>query len=187
MIMTEEEELSYVHTTPDTDDTLNPPLNQMEEIQISLNAISGEDGITTMRLFGEIGATKLHILVDSGSTLSFIQAATTKKLGCKVEPAKPLLVRVANGQRMVSSQKATGFKWTMQGHVFTYSFRLLDNEGCDLILGGDWLKACTPIELDYENMTFTVTYQGKRGKRVKIQALTSMVECKLIWDPLFIN
>ncbi|KAK6125713.1 hypothetical protein DH2020_040546 [Rehmannia glutinosa] len=178
MIMTEEEELSYLHTTLDITEAPVPAQPQMEEIQISLNAIAGEDGITTMRLYGESGEHKLHILIDSGSTLSFIQEATARRLGCHLEPAKPLLVRVANGQRMVSSYKATSFQWTMQGHLFTYSLRLLDNEGCDLILGGDWLKACTSIELDYENMTFTVT---SKGKRVKIQALTSMAECKLIY------
>ncbi|KAK6160382.1 hypothetical protein DH2020_003763 [Rehmannia glutinosa] len=177
MIMTEDEELTYLHTSQGSNDSLNPPLDQMEEIQMSLNAIAGEDGITTMRLFGESGEHKLHILIDSGSTLRFIQEATTRKLGCHLEPAKPILVKVANGQRMVSSQRAANFKWVMQGQTFTYSLRLLENEGCDLILGGDWLKSCTPIELDYDNMTFTVTL---KGKRVKIQAMTSMAECKLI-------
>ncbi|KAK6139155.1 hypothetical protein DH2020_027104 [Rehmannia glutinosa] len=177
MIMTEDEELTYLHTSQGSNDSLNPPLDQMEEIQMSLNAIAGEDGITTMRLFGESGEHKLHILIDSGSTLSFIQEATARKLGCHLEPAKPILVKVANGQRMVSSQRAANFKWVMQGQTFTYSLRLLENEGCDLILGGDWLKSCTPIELDYDNMTFTVTL---KGKRVKIQAMTSMAECKLI-------
>ncbi|KAK6153045.1 hypothetical protein DH2020_012684 [Rehmannia glutinosa] len=174
MIMTEEEELSYIQ------EALNPPLNQMDEIQMSLNAISGEDGLTTMRLYGECEGHKLHILIDSGSTLSFIQEATAKRLGCKLEPAKPLLVKVANGQRMVSSYKATGFQWTMQGQLFSYSLRLLANKGCDLILGGDWLKSCTPIELDYEKMTVTVTL---KGKRIKIQAMTSAAECKLISGP----
>ncbi|KAK6149080.1 hypothetical protein DH2020_016605 [Rehmannia glutinosa] len=155
MIMTEEEELSYSPTSPENQEDLNPPLQQMEEVQMTLNAISGEESITTMRLYGECGQHKLHILIDSGSTLSFIQEATARKLGCHLEPAKPLLVKVANGQRMVSAKKAHNFKWKMQGQEFTYSLRLLENEGCDLILGGDWLKSCTPIELDYDNMTFT--------------------------------
>ncbi|KAK6152008.1 hypothetical protein DH2020_014643 [Rehmannia glutinosa] len=159
---------------------INPPIQQMDEVQMTLHAISGEGGITTMRLYGECGPHKLHILIDSWSTLSFIQEASAKKLGCHLEPTKPLLVKVANGQKMLSSKKAHNFKWKMQGHEFTYSLRLLETEGCDLILGGDWLKSCTPIELDFDKMTFTVTLMGRR---VKIQALTSTVECKMISGP----
>ncbi|KAK6123755.1 hypothetical protein DH2020_042499 [Rehmannia glutinosa] len=100
-----------------------------------------------------------------------------KKLGCNLQAAKPLLVKVANGQRLISTQRAEGFTWDMQGNKFTYPLRLLKNEGCDLTLGGDWLKACTPIELDYDKITFTVT---SKGKRVRILALTSAAECKFI-------
>ncbi|KAK6163435.1 hypothetical protein DH2020_000299 [Rehmannia glutinosa] len=172
-----EEELAYIHSTPDTVVDQETSVEPMDEIQMTLNAIAGEDGITTMRLYGKCGEHRLHILIDSGSTLSFIQEATAKKLGCHLQAAKPLLVKVANGQRLVSTQRAEGFTWDMQGNMFTYPLRLLKNEGCDLILGGDWLKACTPIELDYDKMTFTVT---SKGKRVRIQALTSAAECKLI-------
>ncbi|KAK6136529.1 hypothetical protein DH2020_029725 [Rehmannia glutinosa] len=98
MIMTEEEELSYSCPSPEDQQELNELIQQMEEIQMTLNAISGEDGITTMRLYGECGKHKLHILIDSGSTLSFIQSATARKLGCNLEPAKPLLVKVAMGR-----------------------------------------------------------------------------------------
>ncbi|KAK6127369.1 hypothetical protein DH2020_038880 [Rehmannia glutinosa] len=145
MIMTEDEELAYLQDTPAAEAIYEPPQEQMDEIQMTLNAISGEDGLTTMRLFGQCGEHMLHILIDSGSTLSFIQEATTKRLGCKLTPAKPLLVKVANGQRLVSSQKAEDFTWEMQGNNFAYSLRLLKNKGCDLILGGDWLKARTPL------------------------------------------
>ncbi|KAK6150060.1 hypothetical protein DH2020_017585 [Rehmannia glutinosa] len=106
MIMTEEEELSYQHTSQEEGLTAEVLEEEMEEIQMSLNVLSGEDGLTTMRLIGEV----------------------------------------------------------------------LKNEGCDMILGGDWLKSCTPIELDYEKMTFTVSLMGKR---VKLQALTSNAECNL--------
>ncbi|KAK6150028.1 hypothetical protein DH2020_017553 [Rehmannia glutinosa] len=173
----QEEELSYQHTSQEEGLTAEVLEEEMEEIQMSLNVLSGEDGLTTMRLIGECGDHKLHILIDSGSTLSFIQEDTAKKLGCYLERAKPLMVKVANGQKMVSSYKAVRFKWSMQGHSFTYSPRVLKNEGCDMILGGDWLKSCTPIELDYEKMTFTVSLMGKR---VKLQALTSNAECKYI-------
>lgn len=137
-----------------------------------------------MRLFGEYGPHKLHILIDSGSTLSFVQETTAKKLNCSLTSAKLLLVKVVNGQRLVSSQQVDPFTWTIQGHKFNYSLRLLETEDCDLILGGDWLKSCTPIELDYSNMTFTVTLLGNR---VKLQDLTSPAGCKMLTDTTLFN
>ncbi|KAK6136072.1 hypothetical protein DH2020_030177 [Rehmannia glutinosa] len=181
MIMTEEEELSFLQDESVLEDPPDLQSTPMEEVQMTLNAIAGEDGVTTMRLFGECDGHKLHVLIDSGSTLSFIQESTAKRLGCKLTPAKHLLVKVANG-RLVSSYKVEGFTWKMQGHSFTYSLRVLQNEGCDLILGGDWLKSCTPIELDYDKMTFTVTLLGRR---VKIQALTSTAGCQQLMEEEF--
>lgn len=90
-----------------------------------------------MRVVGEVQHHKLNILLETGSTLSFLQENTAKKLGCTLHCDTPLLVRVANGQKLLSSQRATDFKWNMQGLEFQYSPILLKNEGCDIILGGD--------------------------------------------------
>lgn len=177
MIMSEEEE-----GTPNDMQMVVPNQEKdcgasMEEIQLTLNAIKGEANVTTMRLFGEFNQQRLHILIDTGSTLSFIQEATAKRLRCPLTPTDPLLVRVGNGQRLVCAKQVDSFCWKMQGHEFNYALRALEHEGCDLILGGDWLKSCTPIELDYDNMTFTVTVLGKK---IKLQAITSNEECRLI-------
>ncbi|CAA0833666.1 Unknown protein, partial [Striga hermonthica] len=154
MIMTEEEELAYLQASGETN---SEELTEvaMDEMQMTLNSITGAEGLTTMRLCGKIDEHQLHVLIDSGSTLSFLREQTAKELGCKLVSAKPLLVKVANGQRMVSSHIVEDFKWGMQNHPFTHSLRVLQHEGCDLILGGDWLKACTPIELDYNRMTIS--------------------------------
>ncbi|KAK6163034.1 hypothetical protein DH2020_002875 [Rehmannia glutinosa] len=53
MIMTEEEELAYLQGDQGADDCLEDGSEQIEEIQMTLNAIAGEDGLTTMRLYGE--------------------------------------------------------------------------------------------------------------------------------------
>lgn len=90
-----------------------------------------------MRILGEYSKQKLHILLDYGSCLSFLQEEIAKKLGCVLEPATPLMIKVANGQKIHSTKRAQGFMWVMQGHVFSYSIRLLPMDGCHLILGGD--------------------------------------------------
>ncbi|KAH6790051.1 hypothetical protein C2S51_005057 [Perilla frutescens var. frutescens] len=127
MIISEEEELAYMHFS-------HVPIEECffpdkEEAQMLVNAISGVEEVTTLRVTGKVDSQELHILIDTGSTLSFIQEITTRKLGCSLEQASPLLIRVANGQKLVSEAQVPGFKWDVHGyHLFipSESYRLRD-------------------------------------------------------------
>ncbi|CAA0822266.1 Unknown protein, partial [Striga hermonthica] len=177
MIMTEDEELSYFQyeNVSNLENTENN--EAIEEVHISLNTMVGEGGLTTLRFYGYIGDKRLHILLDTGSTLSFIKESTAKSLGCSLNPVKPLKVKVANGQKLISHLQATDLSWDMQGQEVTHSLRVLQIEGSDIILGGDWLRTCTPIELDYNTMTVTINL---KGKKVILQALNPEASCHLI-------
>lgn len=179
MLMTEEEEATLFNATVEKEEEENnyDTTKDLEEVQLAFSALSGEGSPTTMRLIGTTGAQNINILIDTGSTMSFLSEATATALGCSLETVKPLLIKVANGQKMISSKRVSGFQWNMQQHQFTYAPRILATEGCDLSLGGDWLKSCTPVELDYDKMTFTVT---SKGKRVKIQAIAQVGHCQMI-------
>lgn len=48
------------------------------------------------------------------------------------------------------------FRWLVQENEFRYSMRVLDDLGCDLILGCDWFNICSPIEFDFPKRTITV-------------------------------
>lgn len=50
-----------------------------------------------------------------------------------------------------------------------------------MILGGDWFRFCSPIELDYTNMCITVSLNGER---VQLQALKSDIDCTLVTGPV---
>lgn len=78
---------------------------------------------------------------------------------------------------MVSSSAVTNFTWSIHDHLFSYPLRLLQNEGCDIILGGDWLKTCTPIKYDYDRMVVTLRVNGKK---IKLQTHSSTAICSFI-------
>lgn len=50
-----------------------------------------------------------------------------------------------------------------------------------MILGGDWLRYCTSIELDYANMSITVNLDGER---VTLNANTRSVDCTMVTGPV---
>ncbi|KAH6820459.1 hypothetical protein C2S53_002617 [Perilla frutescens var. hirtella] len=172
----EEEGLSYISLMEPTAAIADSD-TPTEEVSVSLNDLKGDTSITTLRFTGSCQGHQLHILVDTGSTLSFIKDSTAHKLGCEIEEATPLCIKVANGQRLTSSAQAGSFEWELQGQTLQHSLRLLQLEGCDIILGGDWLKACSPIELDYEKMTVAIHC---KGRKIKLLAHKSQPECQMI-------
>lgn len=90
MIMTESEELCFVQTVSEESEMENAK-EHMDGEQVSFNAIQGNDGISTMRFISHYGEQQLQILIDTGSTLSFIKKTTTMRLDCSVEVVSPLL------------------------------------------------------------------------------------------------
>lgn len=99
MIMTKEEEMLFSLEVIDVDPTqpFTEDSPEVEEVHMSLHVMMGEGGLTTMRVIREVGNHQLNILLDTGSTLSFLQEDTARKLGCVLHSDKPLMVRVGNG------------------------------------------------------------------------------------------
>jgi hypothetical protein len=73
-----------------------------EEMGISLHALTGIYIVDTLKLKVSINGVALIALLDSGSTHIFIRDAIVPRLGLHVTPTAGLLVKVANGEKMLS-------------------------------------------------------------------------------------
>lgn len=109
-MMSEEQELRYLQSSSDTEVEVDeePP---MEETVLSLNTLKGNHDIYTMKFTGHCEGQELNILIDTGSTLSFIKESTAQKLGCNIEEVAPILIRVVNGEKMISTKQVAKFSW----------------------------------------------------------------------------
>ena len=67
------------------------------ELEITLSALVGSPTPGTMRVKGRVNSISLVILVDSGSTHNFIDAAVVSVLHVLVDELQILEVKVANG------------------------------------------------------------------------------------------
>jgi hypothetical protein len=113
----------------------------MEEAeQLSMNAISGTDTDSTIQLPARVNNLTVLMLVDSGSTGSFIDAAMVSKLGLIPQSRATIHVKVANGQQMVCNSYIPKFNWHTHGVKFEHDMQVLDMVGYDDVLGIDWLK-----------------------------------------------
>jgi hypothetical protein len=66
------------------------------------------------------------LLVDSGSTHTFVTKSFVERAGSQISPAAAVSVKVANGQYMMSDSHVYGLPWWTQGHTFNTDMRILD-------------------------------------------------------------
>ncbi|OIT03430.1 hypothetical protein A4A49_57614, partial [Nicotiana attenuata] len=124
--MTAEEEIREVDQTTDLPQELEFTENSQElelvEEAVSLNALSGTEVPNTITLNGTAKKKILTILLDSGSTHSFLDIETARQIGCVLKEARPMRVTVANGNQLMSLYSCPMFKWKIQGIEFEDSW-----------------------------------------------------------------
>ncbi|KAL4317946.1 hypothetical protein GQ457_18G013810 [Hibiscus cannabinus] len=127
----EEEEDTEGNDLMEDQDTPEEKKNEEEiqgeaELEISINALTGSVGHHTLRIQGTINGKTLNILVDSGSTHSFIIPSWARE-GVKVIQTNPLAITVANGEKFKFSPVVMDFR------KMTLSF---EKEGQTVLLQG---------------------------------------------------
>ncbi|KAL0445900.1 UNVERIFIED_CONTAM: 40S ribosomal protein S25 [Sesamum latifolium] len=138
MLMSEEEAKAY----EENNGQLEGPTQGEEtnDITISINAMCGNVGSSTLRINGLINDKKVHILIDSGRSHCFIDEKVVGVLECRVEHTTHIVVRVADGSKVLSSLDCPKLCWEIQRHQFSYFVRVLKLGGCDFIMGCDGLS-----------------------------------------------
>lgn len=144
-------------------------LADAKQLNLSLNALAGLDASNTLRLRALAGNQVLIILLDSGSTGSFINSNLISRLSCSVQKTTPVTVKLPNVQFLSCDSIVPDFTWWMQGETFHTPMRVLDIGAYDAILGVDWLKRHGPIKGDWNTKRIKVT---NAGKRVWLQGVT---------------
>lgn len=77
------------------------------------------------------------ILVDSGSSSSFVSSRFVERVGLKVVPCVSAQVRVANGNILRSNTMVKAMEWWANGHTYVSNMRVLELGAYDAILGYD--------------------------------------------------
>jgi hypothetical protein len=132
-----------------TDDTLNQLAIEdalsKEMGQLSLNAIAETEIGESMRIRALVQNKIMFILVDSGSSHSFINQSFVSRVEVHTTPITPLQVKVANGETRISYKQVHKLWWWAQGYNFHTDMRVLDLEAYDAIPRYDCLKTHSPM------------------------------------------
>ena len=117
---------------------------------ISKVATTGQTTPHTIRLLGRIAGKSVLILVDSGSSNSFVSEAVAEHLQDQVQRVDPITVKIADGGVLHFKGIIPSCEWTTQEHSFKTDLRILSLGCYDMIVGMDWLQGCGPMWVDWE-------------------------------------
>jgi hypothetical protein len=98
------------------DPELEPTATTLMEISLSSAACDGSDTVVTMRMVGSIQQQDLLILIDFGSSNTFISECRRPLLSGVQELTQAVIVRVANGQVSPCSYYIPSTEWIVVGY-----------------------------------------------------------------------
>ncbi len=147
-------------------------------LAMSVHAVQGTDSQSTIRLQGKIQGLNILMLVDSGSSASFISDQLADRLTGVQFLAHPLSVKVANGQVLHCQKEMPSAEWFVSGQKFLTTFKVVALGGYDAILGMDWLTKYSPMQIDWQHKSIHLTVMGHEVLLRGVQSDTS--DCALI-------
>lgn len=118
--------------------------------QLSLNALAGTEKGEAMKFRALVKNKVMLVLVDSGSTHSFISQNFLSTVGLSTQSIPAKQVRLANGDILISDQWVPHMDCWTNGHILHSDMRVLNLGVYDAILGYDWLKAHSPMVCNWE-------------------------------------
>lgn len=151
-----------------------------------MHALTGWSGPNTLRIQGKIGSHTVIILVDSGSTLNFINERLVRLIQIPVTPINPFGVKIANGEVISCPERYDAVDLQIQECNFQITLFSLPLRGLDLVLGVHWLQQLGPmfcawsqplIRFQWEGHDrVLVGLQGQSAQQIESQALTRELE-----------
>ncbi|CAL1413314.1 unnamed protein product [Linum trigynum] len=181
-----DEELVIPESSSDEDDGVDAGLVEEEPEEVAMQALSSGKMTSSLVVQGRARKCRLLILVDTGSTHTFLNQAKVAELQCLVEAAPPLRVKLADGTVLMSHSVCKGFQWEMQGHKFSFDARVLNLGTHDMVLGLDWLRTISPVKFDFVQLQLFFQKNGQEvvltgEQEVGTYKLLSGKEMKKLW------
>ena len=132
------------------------------EPKITLYALVGSPTPGIIKVKGRANSVSLVILVDSGSTHNFIDAAVVSVLHVPVDESQILEVKVANGDIIKTQGLCKDVQVCVQGQIFLVQLNVLPLGGCDMVFGTQWLSTLGVIKWDFMNLSMEFKYKDQQ-------------------------
>jgi hypothetical protein len=173
------EELWQLLAPPDLEaDCQSEPEGEIHSMLLSKAAVQDDSVSRTMKFMGTIQGMELLILLDSGSSHSFLSAQVAQHIQGVSSLPQMMSVQVANGDRIQCMQHIPQAVWSLGACEFQSNLRILPLQTYDLIVGMDWLELYSPMMVHWAEKWLVVPYQGSTVKLFGLQTATD--HCSVI-------
>jgi len=104
-----------------------------------------------------------------------------------------MIVKVANGATLLCTHEVVNCSWSVQGHLFTTTFKILPLTCYDAILGREWLETHSPMQIEWKHKWLNFIHEGSivklsginddpvSGPEVTVNQLSAMTKSDAIW------
>jgi hypothetical protein len=129
-------------------------------LALSNDVVTGTAGPRTMKLVGSIQGHQMSILVDSGSSHTFISQRLAALLDGVVPLSDAVRVQIANGAFLQCGSHIPGGSWLVQQYSFVSDIKVIPLEHYDFIIGMDWIEEFSPMKVHWRSKWMAIPYQG---------------------------
>lgn len=157
-----QEVFDLFHSEDDGESAAGDSVHHSEHLFCTLSeaAVSGVPSPKTMCMLGTIQGHSVTILVDSGSSNSFLGKHIASQLsGISTAPV-PVMVQVANGEKLISDSLLQQALWMVGEVSFVSDLKVLPLSSYDMIVGMDWLELFSPMKVHWKQKWLSIPYQG---------------------------
>lgn len=127
-------------------------------MELSAASMIGTTTPKTISFEGFFGQVPIRILLDSGSTHTFVSTSIADSHPGKQKLLAPMNVQVANGQMLICSEFILDDVWSIQGIPFQSNLKILPMSSYDMILGMDWLSVHSPMRVHWEHQWLQIPH-----------------------------
>ncbi|XP_071912354.1 uncharacterized protein [Coffea arabica] len=103
----------------------------------------------------------VKILVDIGSSDSFIHHRLVNLLHLPHQAINPFIVTLADGTDITSGAICPKVVWLIQDYQFQFDLKVMELEGWDIILGIGWICQFNPITFDFHSRSIALSSRGE--------------------------
>jgi hypothetical protein len=156
------QELWEICNSDASDDPIEPSVEEPDEAQvclaISMSADRSVSSVHSIQFQGTVHGLPARILLDSGSSHTFVSAALAAKLPGISYFSPALRVTVADGSVVSCSTQFQQLQWSVQGCEFLSVAKVFPLTAYDLIIGMDWLSSHSPMQIDWQHKWLLISY-----------------------------
>ena len=130
-------------------------------LALSKSALSGVPTSRSICFAGLLQSILVQILVDSGSSSSFVNQALVPRLTGVVSVPMSTSVLVVGGTQLTTSAVLLQVPWSVGDCSFQSDFRVLPLGTFDVVIGMDWLAAYSPMQIHWQEKWMAIPYKGQ--------------------------